>query len=323
MKKLLGLLLLVLVLASCEGTREPELPLVLVAADGGGLGFYRTAALREGDAAPIGRWTVPGVVDLAGGEKLWVLTGTELRRYATDGFTPDAVPSEGDALEAAWAIPGGCAGGHLALGAAELLVFCAPERVYRLAKDAEALDSLTPVDTTDFQSFTPLDLALFPGDAGDRRALAYARTSGWRFELLEGSPPFSRDLPTPADPDPLRLYLAPTDGVLWALVGGELWRFDGSRLERKATAQNARPARLTGDLGLVVAYGEGYLAWNGARAEEVAYPAFNAGWLDPDLYLYLATDEHLILYDAAGLPLTRLRTLSLSGIRSLSGFVLR
>lgn len=323
MKKLLGLLLLVLVLASCEGTREPELPLVLVAADGGGLSFYRTAALREGDATPIGSWTVPGVVDLAGGEKLWVLTGTELRRYATDGFTPDASPGEGDALEAAWTIPGGCAGGHLALGAAELLVFCAPDRVYRLAKGADAGDPLPPVDTAAFQSFTPLDLALFPGDAGDRLAVAYARASGWHLELLEGSPPFSRDLPTPVDPVPLRLYLAPADGVLWALAGNELWRFDGSEIARKSTAQNARPARLTGDLGLVVAYGEGYLAWNGSRTEEVTYPVFNAGWLDPDLYLYLATDEGLILYDAAGLPLTRLRTLSLSGIRALSGFVLR
>jgi len=322
-RRLFLLFLLALALAACEGTREPELPVVLLAADDGGVSFHLTRALREGSSGALGRWSLAGVQDLAADEKLWVLTDAELRRYATDGFTEDAAPAEGDALEAAWPLPDGCAGGHLALGEREVLVFCAPERVWRLEKDAAPDDEPAALDTADFAGFTPLDLALFPTDSGDRPALAYARASGWHFELLGEGPAFARDLATPERAEPLRLHLAAAEGALWALAGGELWRFDGSTLTKKAVAEEARPEQLTGDLGVAVAYGEGFLMLSGDERYEVAYPLVAAGWLDPDLYLYLATGEYLLVYDAAGLPPQRLRSLSLPGVRALSGFVLR
>ncbi len=323
MRRLFLLFLLALALAACEGTQEPELPVVLLAADDGGVSFYATAALRRGEADPLGRWALSGIQDLASGEKLWVLTATELRRYAIDGFTGDAAPPEGDALETAWPLPDGCTGGHLALGAREVLVFCAPERVWRLEKGATSGDEPAALDTAEFAGFSPLDLALFPTDSGDRPALAYARASGWHFELLGEGPPFVSDPATPERAEPLRLHLAAEDGVLWALAGSELWRFDGRTLAKKAAAAEARPERLTGDLGVLVAYGEGFWVLSEAGRFEAAYPRIVAGWLDPDLYLYLATDDRLLLYDAAGLPLERLGVRPLGGIRALSGFVLR
>ncbi len=74
---------------------------------------------------------------------------------------------------------------------------------------------------------------------------------------------------------------------------------------------------------MLVAYGEGFWVLSEAGRFEATYPRIVAGWLDPDLYLYLATDDRLLLYDAAGLPLERLGVRPLGGIRALSGFVLR
>ncbi len=325
MRRIGFLILLALVLAACEGTAERPLPIMLVASDGSELRFYPSGRLRQGEVHSVGTWSLAGVQDLAAGNGLWVLTTSELRRYRTDGFTPDVVPPEHENRDAVWNLETDCSGGHLALGAEKLLVVCPGARAFLLNQNADPSTPLARVETGGFAGFDPLDLALFPSNEGDVLAVAYARTEGWHFELRRGNTPIlSRDLSEPSTAEPIRLHLDPSEGTLWVLAGRELFGFDGVSLKKRARAQTAHPDRLTGDLGRVVAYGEGYLFLDGTSRSEADFTDYQAGWIDPDLYLYLASGETLRILDAAYAPPAHLKGLDLGFYAQvLTGFVMR
>ncbi len=320
-------LLLALLLVACEGTKEPELPLVLAAGGEEGVRFFLTDALRQGEAAPLGEWRLPGVRDLAARDDgLWLLTENELRRYGLSAFTAEAAPPEAEAREGRWALPAACPEGRLFAGGEDLLVVCAADRVYRLRPGEE----LQTLDTAEFDAFPEVRYGLYPDpESGeDLLAVVYARAEGWHFALFRGDEAtFQKDLEAPANPLGFDLYRTPEEPPrLLILARGEpsrLFAYRDGLKELAASEGEADPVRVTGDQGTAAAFGQGLWLVQDEKRYETGYPDFRAGWVSPDLYLYLATEDRLLVYDVAGLPPTRLKTLGLAGIRALAGFALR
>ncbi len=326
---ILGLLLL---LAGCTGTSEPELPMLVAAADATGLHFLKARAANQGQLAVAGAWTQTGVLDLAVlGGKLFVLSQGALARYDLAGFTEDAVPGEAAALEARWPLSG-CDAGHLRRGRTDLLVVCGPGAVFRLPDAATAAGPPGKEPGTDaLAGFDPLAFALYPdGAAGkDRLAFAYARPGGgWHLEIVgddPNTPYFQKDLAAPT-PTGIAFHLAAVSGALGLVVSdgtqSTLYAFDG-RLKTLAGVTR-RLDGLAGDLGLWAAFGEGgYLVVQGQAKAEASYPAFRAGWFHPDFYLYLAADSGITVLDVASLENPYPVYLPLPGVRALTGFTLR
>jgi len=327
------LLLFAVLFAGCQGTKEPELPLMLAAAEGDGVRFYLAPSLREGEEQAIGTWAVPGVIDLAARDgELWLLTETELRRYATEGFSETAAPTEESALTASWPLSKACPEGRLRLGREDVLIVCAADAVYRWHAG-----TLEAVDTAPFAAFAPASYALMPDpDAGDLFAAAYVQAEGWRFalyafsekEALETSPRYSQDLAAPAAPTGFDLALDPTGPTLYVLAAADLdppALFAYAKAPGKLyTPQTPLPAdRVTANLGAAVAYGEGFFAQVGNELyEKATYIPYRAGWLSPDLYLYLAGEEAIFLWDLAGAP-RPIGVREIPGIVSLTGFALQ
>jgi len=331
---LFAFLFLTLVLAACEGTKEPELPLLLAAADESAVHFYLANALREGSEEAVGTWAVPGALDLAARDDgLWLLTEGELRRYAIEGFSETAVPTEESALAGRWALPEACPEGRLHPGGEDVLVVCAADAVYRWHAD-----TLEAVDTAPFAAFAPAAYALVPDPdaAGDLFAVAYARAEGWHFALyaftedgtLEASPRYSQDLTTPTAPTGFDLVLDPTTPALHVLAAADpetpaLFVFMNT-LKKLSSPENVRlVAHVTANQGAAVAYGEGFFALvEGTLYERATYVNYQAGWVSPDLYLYLASEDRLAIWDVAGPP-ELLGTRAIPDLRALTGFPLR
>ena len=337
MRRRLGLLLLLALalLTACQGTKEPEAPLVLATVEGEGLRFYLARALREGDTNSLGAWPIPEIQDAKAWEDaLWVLTKNELLRYQTDAFTQDAAPSESEARANSWTLPKSCTKGQLHLGREDVLAVCSSQTVYRLHRGR-----LTPVDTSELSTYLAVTFALYPGDIGDMLAVAYALAQGWRLELYDfiesetGETAIAlqkeQHAEKPQTPEHFDLALDPSAPTLYVLATANpeapaLFAYTGE-LGPPHSPENVRFVdRVTATMGVAVAYGEGFFVVQGGQLAEVpTYTDYRAAWISPNLYLYLASEDGLSIYDVAGLPPTRLQNLSLTGIQGLTGFTLR
>ncbi len=322
--------LFLLLLAGCTGTSEPEIPVLVAAADASGVRFLLARDLNQGRLTEVGDWSVAGVADLlAAGGKLYLLAGGKLARYDLGGFSEAAVPDPATAREESWPIPS-CDAGYLRAGAADLLIVCGPNAVYRLKDAATAAGPPQPEPGTAALGFDALAFALYPdnGAGKDRLAFAYARPGGgWHLEVAgdaPGTPLFQKDLDAPT-PSRIVLRRAPEAGGLGVLASADgssaLYAFRGD-LDRLAEAGRSF-AGLTGDQGLWAAYGTGYLVVQGKEKAEAGYPSYRAGWFHPDFYLYLASDTGLDVLDVATLPIAYQRHVALAGVRALTGFPLR
>ncbi len=323
------LLALAAFLAGCTGTSEPELPVLVAAADANGVHFLLARALNQGALEKAGSWAMPDVLDLAAGEKLYLLRRGKLERYRLADFREDAVPDPAAAREQSWALSG-CDAGYLRLGARDLLAVCGPNAVYRLSDAAGTPEPPQKLDTAALAGFDALAFALYPDPAAgkDRLAFAYARPGGgWHLEVAGDDPTapfFQEDLEAPT-PTAIALRLAPDTGALGALAASEaksaLYAYRGG-LKKVAEASRSLPG-LTGDQGLWAAYGEGYLVVYGKAKQEASFPSFRAGWFHPNFYLYLASETGLRVLDVASLPSSYNAFIPLPGIHALTGFTLR
>ena len=314
------ILLSLLFLAACVGTKEQVLPLLLVTAGDEGLSFYLADALREGEDAPLGRWEGIDAVDVfADEETLWVLTPSALYGYDAALFSAEAVPNEAEAKKISLALDD-CAEGYLKAGAYDLLVVCANDRVYRV-KGGELLHE----DVAELAALPAVAYALYPDpEAGeDLLAAAYAGAEG--FSLVVGEEEL--DAPRPALVEALDLYLPPGGETLYLLAvagGGEnslVYTYTGE-LKEVAGAKESEPRRLAGEPSAVVAYGQGVLLVK-EKAEFATYYDYAAAYVDKNLYLYLAGDRALLVYDLAASPPYRVRYLAVGGVRSVTGLLLR
>jgi len=332
MKRMPFILGLLLLLAGCTGTSEPELPMLVAAADATSLHFLKARAANQGQLAEAGTWAKTGVLDLATlGGKLFVLTKDALARYDLAGFTEDTVPGEAAALDASWPLSG-CDAGYLRRGRTDLLVVCGSDAVFRLPNAATAAGPPQgEPGTGTLAGFQPLAFALYPdnGAGKDRLAFAYTRPGGgWHLEIVGDdptSPYFQKDLATPT-PTTMAFHLATDSGTLGLVLSdgtqSALYAFDG-QLKRVAGVPR-RLSHLAGDLGLWAAFGEdGYLVVQGQAKAEATYPAFQAGWFHPNFYLYLASSTGITVLDVASPENPYPVHLPLPGVHALTGFTLQ
>ena len=320
-------LLLLLLAAGCTGTHEPEVPAVVAAADGGGVGFYLSSAWNRGETGGLGRWEVAGVRDLlAWGDRLYLLTEGRLVRYRTDGFAADSVPAEDEAREASWELD--CPGRGLAAGDWDLIVVCEDGGVRRLGLLASESEESSAEDTADLAGFEALSFALYPDRrAGlDRLAYAYARSRGWHLEVAGdgGEPYLSLDRDQPEVVSATALGFFEGMGLGAAASGGGEGRVYllGEELAELASA-GVELHRVVGGGGVLAGFGRGFLlvSTEGGKASQT-YTEYRAGWLHPDLYLYLAADERVEVLDVVALPELERRQVPVPGVVAIAGFPL-
>ncbi len=315
--------LFLLFLAACTGTSETEPPVVVAVATDQAITFHDAHALNQGQWAEIGRWSIAGTKDLlVSGDRLFVLSAGTLFRYRLDGFSLSAIPAPAAALEASWSL-GDCQGTAFKAGRQDLIVLCQGGSVLRLAQNAPPGTEPVPAPVASFPPETTY--ALYPTNSGDKLAAAYPSAGGVVLEI----PDLGTNLQIPTNLQLQGLALAWDGQNLGLMASGPggtqifRWRQGQTAPERLAEDGQVEARGLLGAAGLWLAYGQGYLLADSNRtASGQAFTRFQAAWLHPDLYLYLAGDNFTVL-DVAALPPTTLANLpGTAGIVAITGWVL-
>lgn len=316
--------LFLLFLAACTGTSETEPPVVVAVATNQAIIFLDAHALNQGRWAEIGRWDVAGTEDLlASGDRLFVLSAGTLFRYRLDGFSLSAVPAPAAALEASWSL-GDCQGTALKAGRQDLIVLCQGGAVLRLAQNAPPGTEPVPAPVASFPPETTY--ALYPASSGDELAAAYPSAGGVVLEIPDLGT--NQQIPTNLQVQSLALaWDGQNLGLMASGLGGTQvfrWRQGQTTPERLAEDSQVEARGLLGAAGLWLAYGQGYLLTDSNRAASgQPFTRFEAAWLHPDLYLYLAGDSTFSVLDVAALPPTPLGNLpGAAGIVAITGWVL-
>jgi len=321
---------LLLILAACTGTYEPETPVVLVGAAGHLVRFYDAGALNRGQAAaPIGGWDLgEAVLDLGyAGGRLFVLTERRLLRFTTGGFTLTAVPAMAAAKTGEWALS--CGGsGYLRLGAKEVLAVCGTS-AWRLSMSAAGGDAPESVDLTAYPEWRALALVFDEATAADQLLVLEGAASGAALHWKEATVALGQ----PADAGRGWLFWDPVSGRVAAGVedalGGADTLYQWAPGEAAATAlgqTDLDPKGLYGAYGDWVFFGGNGVLWSGGSpktTKALDAAGVGAAWLHPDLYLYLAEGSRLGVFDAAASPPERLYTRYSLGFQALCGFPLR
>ncbi len=297
---------LVLLLAACTGTQEPQAPALLALGGGAEVRFIKASSLQEGNPEVVATWETPGLLDLAyASGRLFLLFSDRVEAYDTGGFSEASAPQS---LAVTQALPS-CTKGYLRLGENRLLIACPdlPEAyTWPLTGGELARANLTGLDPS-------ARLALGPGDR-----LAYATPSALGHRNLDGSDPKEKGVST--DLPPKDLVYDRDSGGLWALYGGtfesRLFRLDRDLNLSDQGFQNPYTALALGRSALV-ALGQGFQVMN-AQGNPIGEPQspstpYQAGLVAPNGYLYLAQEGALETWDLLSTPLLRTSTVPLTG----------